>query len=52
MIARRATVRDLYRHALSLGFRTLADDGIRSVLAGETSLDEISRVVDLTGRIV
>jgi type II secretory ATPase GspE/PulE/Tfp pilus assembly ATPase PilB-like protein len=52
MIARRATVRDLYRHALSLGFQTLADDGIRRVLNGETSLDEISRVVDLTGRIV
>ncbi|MCC6206790.1 MAG: type II/IV secretion system protein [Gammaproteobacteria bacterium] len=52
MIARRATVRELYKHALSLGFSTLADDGIRSVLAGDTSLDEISRVIDLTGRIV
>jgi len=34
--------------ALARGFRPLADDGMRRVLAGDTSLEEISRVVDLT----
>jgi type II secretory ATPase GspE/PulE/Tfp pilus assembly ATPase PilB-like protein len=36
--------------ALSKGFRTLADDGIRRVLAGDTSLAEVARVIDLTER--
>jgi type II secretory ATPase GspE/PulE/Tfp pilus assembly ATPase PilB-like protein len=36
--------------ALSRGFKPLADDGIRRVLAGDTSLEEIARVVDLTER--
>ncbi|MBF0590074.1 MAG: type II/IV secretion system protein, partial [Magnetococcales bacterium] len=33
------------------GFWTLADDGARNVLEGHTSLEEITRVVDLTERI-
>ncbi len=36
--------------ALSKGFRPLADDGIRRVFCGDTSLEEVSRVVDLTER--
>jgi hypothetical protein len=28
----------------------MADDGIRRVLLGETTIEELSRVVDLTGR--
>ena len=36
--------------ATAKGFRPLADDGIRRVLAGDTSLEEIARVVDLTER--
>ena len=51
LIAQRATRRQLLEQALANGFRTLADDGIRRVLDGSTSLDEISRVVDLTGRL-
>ena len=35
---------------LAKGFRPLADDGIRRVLTGDTSLEEIARVVDLTER--
>jgi len=51
LIARRATMRELNTMAVKKGFLTLADDGVRTILRGETSLDEISRVIDLTGRI-
>jgi len=51
MIARRATTREILTAAKSKGFRTLADDGIRLVRAGATSLDELMRVVDLTDRM-
>jgi type II secretory ATPase GspE/PulE/Tfp pilus assembly ATPase PilB-like protein len=50
-IARRGTQRDLLRMALSKGFSTLADIGASRVLDGSTSLEEISRVVDLTSRL-
>jgi type II secretory ATPase GspE/PulE/Tfp pilus assembly ATPase PilB-like protein len=51
LIARRATARELLTAALAKGFRTLADDGVRMVRAGHTSLDELMRVVDLTDRM-
>jgi type II secretory ATPase GspE/PulE/Tfp pilus assembly ATPase PilB-like protein len=51
LIARRATTRELRKHALENGFRPLAEDAIRRVVEGLTSLDEISRVVDLTDRV-
>lgn len=51
LIARNGTQRDLLRMALSKGFKTLADVGAGQVLDGITSLEEISRVVDLTGRL-
>ena len=51
LIATRATRREIEQMALSKGFRLLADDGIRRVLEGMTSLDEISRVIDLTARV-
>ena len=41
----------MYECARNSGFRELAEDGIRHVLAGTTSLSEISRVVDLTARV-
>jgi len=37
--------------ALSKGFRPLADAGAARVLDGTTSLEEVSRVVDLTSRL-
>jgi type IV pilus assembly protein PilB len=52
LIARRATGRELRNAASRKGFRTLADDAISRVLAGQTSLEEISRVVDLTDRVI
>lgn len=51
MMANRATARELLRRALAKGFRTLADDGVRRVLDGSTSLEELMRVVDLTDRM-
>ncbi|HET9651498.1 MAG TPA: ATPase, T2SS/T4P/T4SS family, partial [Usitatibacter sp.] len=52
LIARRATGREIRSAATARGFRTLADDAISRVLAGQTSLEEISRVVDLTDRVI
>jgi len=51
LVARRATAREMLTAARANGFRTLADDGVRLVRAGVTSLDEVMRVVDLTDRM-
>jgi type II secretory ATPase GspE/PulE/Tfp pilus assembly ATPase PilB-like protein len=51
LVARRATAREILSAARTNGFRTLADDGVRLVRAGVTSLDEVMRVVDLTDRM-
>ncbi|MBB3219649.1 GspE/PulE family protein [Pseudoduganella umbonata] len=51
MVARRAAVRELRAAARAAGFRSLVDDGMRRVLQGATTIDEISRVVDLTDRL-
>jgi type II secretory ATPase GspE/PulE/Tfp pilus assembly ATPase PilB-like protein len=51
LIAHRATGRELQKAAVAKGFRTLADDGVRRVLDGSTSLEELIRVVDLTDRM-
>jgi len=51
LIAHRSTGRELQKSAISRGFRTLADDGVRRVLDGSTSVDELMRVVDLTDRM-
>ena len=51
-IARRVSTRELLNKALACGFQPLANDACRRVLDGTTSLDEISRVVDLTDRLI
>jgi type II secretory ATPase GspE/PulE/Tfp pilus assembly ATPase PilB-like protein len=51
MIVRGATVRELTQAACAKGFVPLAEVAIRRVLDGTTSLDEVSRVVDLTERL-
>ncbi len=50
LVARRATTRELRTLALSKGFRPLAEAGIARVLDGSTTISEVSRAVDLTGR--
>ncbi|MGZ5063070.1 MAG: GspE/PulE family protein, partial [Usitatibacter sp.] len=52
LIARRATGREIRADASRKGFRTLAHDAVSRVLLGQTSLEEISRVVDLTDRVI
>ena len=51
LVARRSTAREIRQLAQSQGFIALADDGLRRVLDGSTSLDELGRVVDLTERM-
>jgi general secretion pathway protein E/type IV pilus assembly protein PilB len=51
LIGRRAPQREIRTLALSKGFRTLADDGLRRVLDGSTSIEEVGRVIDLTERM-
>ncbi len=48
LIVRRATLREIEKLARDKGLQSLAEDGIHHVLAGDTTLDELSRVVDLT----
>jgi type II secretory ATPase GspE/PulE/Tfp pilus assembly ATPase PilB-like protein len=51
LVARRASSREIRSAARAKGFRSLAEDGIRRVMEGDTSLEELSRVVDLTDRM-
>jgi type II secretory ATPase GspE/PulE/Tfp pilus assembly ATPase PilB-like protein len=51
MVARKATVREITQVASEQGFKPLADDGLRRILDGITSLDEVSRVINLTDRL-
>ncbi|HEY3487946.1 MAG TPA: secretion system protein E, partial [Gammaproteobacteria bacterium] len=51
LIARRATTREITQLAYTKGYRPLAEDGISKIKAGVTSVEEVSRVVDLTSRV-
>jgi len=51
MVARDATRKEMHDAAVESGFKDLAEDAVRHVLNGMTSLAEISRVVDLTSRV-
>ncbi|MFA6180439.1 MAG: GspE/PulE family protein, partial [Candidatus Methylopumilus sp.] len=51
LVARRAHMDELRKMAHEKGFVTLADDGVRRILEGYTSLAEVMRVIDLTSRI-
>ena len=51
LIARRSTAREIRQLAERQGFVSLADDGLRRVLDGSTSIEELGRVVDLTDRM-
>jgi len=48
LIARRAHTAELRAAAQRKGFRSLAEDGVRRVLDGSTSLRELARVIDLS----
>jgi len=51
LVARRSHLDELREAALAKGFTTLAEDGVRRILEGYTTLAEVSRVVDLTSRL-
>lgn len=51
LIARKAHLDEIRKWALDKGFVTLADDGVRRIQEGYTSLAEVMRVIDLTNRI-
>ncbi len=48
LVARRVTQREILKLARNKGYTTLAEDGVRRVLEGVTSMEEISRVMNLT----
>ncbi len=48
LVARRATLGEIERHALQTGFEPITRDGVRRVLEGATTIAEVARVVDLT----
>jgi len=52
LVGRRASHREIHNAAVERGYRSLALDGINRVLEGKTSLSEVSRVVDLTQRVL
>ena len=52
LVARRSTLKELRTAAMAKGFRPLAESGLKRVLDGITTLGEVSRAVDLTGRYV
>jgi type II secretory ATPase GspE/PulE/Tfp pilus assembly ATPase PilB-like protein len=51
LISRRSSLRDIKNVALEKGFRPLAQDGLRRIIEGTTSLAEVARVVDLSDRL-
>src|SRR6202008_3737050 len=50
LVVRRPTLKELRTAGLTRGFRSLADEGLQRVIDGTTSLAEVSRSIDLTGR--
>jgi type II secretory ATPase GspE/PulE/Tfp pilus assembly ATPase PilB-like protein len=50
LVARRATLRELRTAAMARDFQPLADEAIERIVDGTTSLVEVARTVDLTGR--
>jgi general secretion pathway protein E/type IV pilus assembly protein PilB len=51
LISRRAHLDELQKMAMDKGFVTLAEDGVRRIIEGYTSLAEVMRVIDLTSRL-
>lgn len=48
MLTQSLTMECLQNQARQHGYTTLAEEGLRLVMAGETSLQELRRVVDLS----
>ncbi len=50
LVARRASPKEMRDAAISKNFRPLAEEGVQRVVDGSTSLAEVARAIDLTGR--
>lgn len=50
LIAGNASPPEMARHAREAGFVSLREDAIRRILSGDTTIEEVSRVVSLTKR--
>jgi type IV pilus assembly protein PilB len=50
-VANQAPLHEIRRAAFEHGYHPLAEDGIQRVKDGVTSIAEVARVVDLTGRV-
>ncbi len=51
MLANNSTAKQIKDLAIQQGFFTLADDGVRHICDGTTSIKEVSRVTDLTDKM-
>lgn len=51
LIAKHVPLSEIERKATAQGFKTMADDGLRRVMLGETTIEALSRSVDLTERL-
>ncbi len=51
LIAKKASYMEIEEVAIANGFRTLADEAVSHVMAGNSTLDEAVRTVDLTARL-
>jgi len=51
LLAHGATTKEIKDAAYDQGFFTLADDGVRHIIGGITSIEEVARVADLTDRM-
>ena len=51
LLAHGATTKEIKDAAYKQGFFTLADDGVRHIIDGVTSIPEVARVADLTERM-
>jgi type II secretory ATPase GspE/PulE/Tfp pilus assembly ATPase PilB-like protein len=51
LLAHGATTKEIKEAAYKQGFFTLADDGVRHIIEGITSVKEVARVADLTERM-
>ena len=51
LISHRATRKEIHDLAISKGFEPVIEDGLRRVLDGSSTLEEVSRVIDLTDRL-
>ena len=51
LLAHGATTKEIRDAAYEQGFFTLADDGVRHIIKGITSIKEVARVTDLTERM-